>query len=89
MYFIKTGLATLTIKSLKTGKHFTYKVKKAKDANIYFVSVLADASCKWYKYIGMINSAGIFTTTRGSKVSADAPSFKAFGWTLGQLMAGG
>ena len=78
--FMLAGKSIVTFKSLKTGKHFTYKVKKAKGdySTRYFVSVNQNDG---YSYMGMITAAnGIFTNTRGSEISRIAPSFLAFRW---------
>ena len=78
--FITAGKSVATIKSVKTGKHFTYKIKKLEDKNIKFVSVLFDPSSKRYQYIGTIRENGSFSLTRGSKCDENAISFKAFNW---------
>lgn len=50
--FIRAGNATFTLHSDRTGKHYTYKVRKKKDQdNIHFVSVSAGTL---FNYIGSI-----------------------------------
>jgi hypothetical protein len=80
-YFITAGKAFFTIRSEVTGTRFTYSVKKAEDREMWFVSVLTGCdNTSDYTYIGCLNPAGLFIHTKGSKVTPDAPSFKAFDW---------
>jgi hypothetical protein len=79
--FITAGKAFFTIRSEKTGARFTYRVSKADNGNMWFVSVLTGHNNESdYTYIGCINVAGVFVHTKDSKVAPDAPSFKAFEW---------
>ena len=79
--FALAGNATITLESLKSGAHFTFKVRE-KEANnggtIHFVSLLRGPNNETdFTYMGLIRE-GRFTLTKNSKVSADAPSYKAF-----------
>lgn len=82
--FMLAGKSIVTIKSLKTEKHFTYKIKSSVrkldgPPGRYFVSVKDGNG--YYPYMGMITASnGIFTNTRGSEISRIAPSFLAFKW---------
>jgi hypothetical protein len=88
------GNATLTLQSLKSGTHFTYKVRAAKEdpnstrASVptWFVSLLANGNEGQFTYLGIIQGAA-FRLTRNSKAGADAPSVKAFTyfWALRDL----
>src|SRR5690606_9525752 len=81
--FLLAGKATLTIKSLQTGTHFTYKVKQSKDNNnIKFVSVLTGSDK--YEYIGYI-SYGLFNYGVKSRIGKDAPSVKAFSFSFNRI----
>lgn len=89
------GNATITLQSLKTGAHFTYKVqapnKRTEKGGIVldhedptrFVKVLASGSADdgQFIYLGVIRD-GKFTTTRASKHMIDAPSVKAFAYFM-------
>jgi hypothetical protein len=81
--FALAGNATITLESLKTGTHFTFKIREKESNNpnggtIHFVSLLRGPNNEAdFTYIGLIRE-GRFTLTKASKVSADAPSFKAF-----------
>lgn len=79
--FIVSGNSTVTLKSTKTEKHFTYKVKRAKDKNIRFVSVLfGNNNDSDYKYIGCIFENGLFKHTKRSNCSNNTTSFQSFRW---------
>ena len=78
--YILAGRAILTVKSERSGNHFTYKVKAANDTkNAYFVSV--KNSSDGFLYMGMLKSFmgnWDFILTPKSKVGKDASSFKVF-----------
>ena len=86
--FALAGNAILTLQSLKSGVHFTFKVRKP-DAeeqalknmrpDVWFVKLLTagSADCGEFTYMGMIRE-GQFTLTRASKMSPNAPAVKAF-----------
>jgi hypothetical protein len=90
--FAFAGNAILTLESLKSGVHFTYKVKQAKDREtqepqpgLYFVNLLSNGNAdddNSFTYLGMIRG-GQFTLTRASKAGIDSPSVKAFRFFLG------
>lgn len=87
------GNATITLESLKSGKHFTFKVKKAKkddEKSPFFVSVLSGPdNNSSYSYVGVITSdKKNFKLTQKSKVSSDAISYKAFNFFFLQLING-
>lgn len=75
----------ITLTSRKTERWFTYRINQDQDRETgeyldrYFVSVLSGPD-NWanYSYIGMIGADRIFRHTKGSKVAADSPSFRAF-----------
>lgn len=88
--FALAGNAIITLQSLKTGAHFTYKVTKpnpeksaakgyANSEETYFVKMLTGGSAdegEWI-YLGMIRN-GNFALTKASGRFLDAPSYKAF-----------
>lgn len=78
--FIIAGNSTVTFKSKETGCHFTYKVKKAKDKQLHFVSVLYGDNTSDYQYIGCIFDDTGLKHTKGSKCKPDAKSFIVFRW---------
>jgi uncharacterized protein DUF6011 len=91
------GNATITLESLKTGAHFTFKVRAPKleigetrPEPIRFVSVLNGTDNETsYIYLGLIGKDGQFRLTKNSKAGADAPSVKAFSyfWNARELPA--
>ena len=90
--FALAGNATLTLESLKTGVHFTFKVREAKEGNAYFVSLLNGPDNENdFQYLGIIRpngdqgrNGGTFSSTKASKVGVNAPSFKAFAYFWAQ-----
>jgi hypothetical protein len=82
--FIVGGNATLTLESEKTGRWFTYRIKKLKndeENSTFFVSVLtASDNEASYTYMGMISNKGkmTFKLTKNSKIGETAMSYKAF-----------
>ena len=87
--FTLAGNATITLQSLKTGAHFTFKVREKSDSPdqspIWFVNLLSGPDNENdFRYMGLIRD-GRFMLTKNSRVSVDAPSWKAFNyfWNLG------
>ena len=89
--FAMAGRARVTVVSDKTGKRFTYSVRRKEDAetDLWFVGVLAgpnnDAD---YSYLGIIRKDGKFFHGRNAKVGRDAPTAKAWAWCWRRLTAG-
>jgi len=87
--FALAGNAILTIQSVRTGTHFTFKIQAPKDqpgtdpfaSDIRFVKVLAggNADDGTWSYLGMIKDRS-FRLTKGSRAGADSASVKAFTW---------
>jgi hypothetical protein len=88
------GNATITLQSLKTGVHFTYKIRLADEQRApgrdpspaWFVKILSAGSADEgeFTYIGMIKN-GRFGLTRASRVTADSPCVKAFTYFMHAL----
>ena len=83
--FVIGGKAIMTLESKRTGKWFTYRIKKAKkddDNSPFFVSVLTGMNNdSAYTYMGTIfkNEDKLnFKLTKNSKIGEDALSYKAF-----------
>lgn len=85
--FAMAGNAIFTVRSVKTGVRYTYRVKQAdpkpgQTETPYFVSLLAGPdNTADYQYIGMIRD-GRFATTRASKLPANSAPCVAFGWFI-------
>ncbi|WP_419655485.1 hypothetical protein Dvar_45680 [Desulfosarcina variabilis str. Montpellier] len=83
--FIKAGKAIFTIQNVETGNRFTYKAKKADKDDVWFISVLnGPDNYSNYQYIGCLFGDD-FRLTKKSKITRDAPSYKAFAWTWTRL----
>lgn len=101
MKFFLAGNAYFTLRSVKTGKRFTYRVSRAKDSmekpiNLWFVSILVGPDNYLnYKYIGVIRplrdsvaqdiNEYIFVTTGKSKLPAEAKEVKAIQYVIDVL----
>lgn len=99
--FIFAGNATFTLKSLKTGTRFTYKVRvKKEDAErlclgqqcpaevVYFVSLLRGPDNENdFAYMGVLRKSPprFFLTAASGKVGRAAPAHKALVWFV-QMM---
>ena len=85
------GNATITLLSGNTDRHFTYKIKKAKNAeNLYFINLLSNSDNeKDYQYIGCYYSdTGYFHATKPWKDRASMtwpPSLRAIRFFLSKL----
>jgi hypothetical protein len=86
------GNATLTLQSARSGQHYTYKVRAAKDRETgeptpgrYFVTLLTDGNADEgeFTYLGMVQD-GKFFATRASAHMSLKPSFKAFSFFFNQ-----
>lgn len=90
--FILAGNARVTFKSVKTGDHFTFRIKKAKPAEgstrqipeVWFVSVMYDYESDGYQYLGIIRN-GKFGASLKSQNMKSAPSYKCFSWSWEHL----
>lgn len=95
--FILAGNAYFTVRSLKTGVRYTYRVNRAdcsrcgkKDCKCwrfptYFVALLTGPDNTGdYTYLGMIRE-NLFRLTRGSKMQESSTPVKAFRWVYERL----
>lgn len=75
--FVLAGKAKITIKAEKSGKHYTYKIKKG-DGDVWFVQKLT--SDNKYFYIGTIFPTGFAKTRKSPPLVHLTPGFVAFDW---------
>lgn len=77
--FVLAGKAKITLKSEKTGKHYTFKIRKS-DGESWFVSRLTGGNC--YRYLGTIFPNGFRSTKKSEhwKYHWLKESFDAFNW---------
>ena len=67
--FILGGKSLFTFLNTRTENRFTFKVKKHKTDNIFFVSILTNPEV--YQFIGSLKNKN-FTHSKKSKISKDA-----------------
>jgi hypothetical protein len=91
--YLLAGNATVTFESIKTSKHFTYKVRRCSDRftnkplDKWMVALLSGPNNEAdFSYLGMLDANG-FRLTAKSRANADAPSVKAFAWTWNLISA--
>jgi len=80
--FIFAGKSVVTFVNSKTGNRFTFKVKQAKDSNLFFVSVLTNPDV--YTYIGTCVE-GNYKHGKKSIITQDAQSVKVFEFMIERL----
>ena len=87
--FLMGGNARFTLVSRKSGKRFTYRVKR-KDEGVYFVHILTGSNNETdYNYMGTIFSGRApYRHGRKSNIKETAPSVVAFNWVWRHLMEG-
>jgi hypothetical protein len=91
--FIIAGNATLTIKSLKTGDHITYRVRKSQDGRVFFVSVRTGGPGeKLFAYMGTLpgerpDHAPVKLTGKSKYALGDREP-RAFNWLWGAVCEG-
>lgn len=86
--FMQAGNATFTLKSLRTGDRFTYKVAESDDGKCFFVRVLTGPNNESdYQYLGVIRN-GVYAHGRRSRIGSEASSAKAFTWFHQQMVDG-
>jgi len=91
--FALAGNAKFTLRSVKTGTRYTYKVRRAEEKEgqthpRWFVSLLTgsdnDAD---FTYMGMIDEGLTFRLTKSSKLAATSTPVAAFDWFFKRLAA--
>jgi hypothetical protein len=97
--FATAGNARITLRSKKSGKHYTYKVAVGKpkagktvDPDLFFVSLLTGPdNLTNYSYIGILKMSNVdaFRTTPASKLPASAEPVKAVRFFCEKVLRGG
>jgi hypothetical protein len=83
--FIEGGNATFTIKSERTGAHFTFRARAKKDGSVTFLSLLNGPDNEAdFAYVGLLRDGKVVTTSK-SRITKDAPSIRALSWALEQI----
>lgn len=84
--FICGGKAVITIVG-KTAR-YTYRIRKAKDGDLFFVSLLTGSDNQTdYSYIGCLTDVRGFWTTSKTRNPTSAPVY-GFGWVMNHLRSG-
>ena len=88
--FILAGKATVTLKSERTGKHYTYKVSKGKKEGApHFVNLMTGPDNETsFTYMGVIFEEKNLRWTAKSCVSSNSAPFAAFRYAFERLLAG-
>ena len=88
--FIFAGKSTVTLRNAKSGNRFTYKVKRVKDKEIFFVSLMTGSDNEAsFSFIGTIFDGNTFVYSGKSQVSKSSVGYKAFCWVFNRLVTGG
>jgi hypothetical protein len=87
--FILAGNCTFTAKNSETGNRFTYKIKKHKVNDVWFVSVLGGANNETdYFFFGSINKDGKYSfSEKSAKIGKDAKSVITFNYIFNRLLS--
>src|SRR5262245_9821645 len=91
--FALGGNSTFTVVSKATGVRFTYRVTESKEGrNLFFVSLMnGQDNESSYQYLGTLrhgyapDTAWHYAHGKKSRISAEAPSNKAFAWLWANL----
>ena len=83
--FVFAGNATFTLKSLKTGRHYTYRVTPMEETPTCFFVRFHSANDRWL-YLGLIKEGSLILTRKSSQ-NAESPISKALDWFLERLKA--
>lgn len=87
--FVLAGRARVTFVSERTGTRFTFRVSQPNENSPHFVSLLRGSDNEGdFEFFGTIFEGRDFRHGRKARITADAPSAKAFAWAWGHLAAG-
>lgn len=81
--FMFSGKSVVTFVNTQTGNRFTFKIKQAKDSNLFFVNVLTNPD--QYTYIGTCIE-GNYKHGKKSTINETAQSVKVFKYVLKKLI---
>lgn len=77
---VEAAASSFTVRSPKTGAHYTFRTQRADNPEIRFVHVLSGPeNTHDFRYIGYVRR-GVFVHSPMGSVMADAPSVVAFAW---------
>jgi hypothetical protein len=82
--FIFAGKSIFTCVNTNTSNRFTFRVKQAKDSNLFFVSVLTSTDV--YTYLGTITN-GVYKHGKKSNIGVNSQSVKVFQYVISKLLS--
>ncbi len=83
------GNAIFTIQNANTEGRFTYRVRKHKTMNLWFVYLLTGTiNTNDYTFFGTIFENGDFRFSKKSKLGFNLPSVQGFIWTYNRINIG-
>jgi hypothetical protein len=84
--FFFGGDARFTVKSGKSGKHWTFRIRKAKDSDVYFANLLTGSDNeKSYTYIGLTSRDKFLRLTTNSRFKEQSIPVIVFRWALDKV----
>jgi hypothetical protein len=87
--FLLGGNATFTVRSLKTGTRFTFKVVQPRDTTPHFVSVMTGPDNESsYTYLGTIFNASSYRHGKRSTIEETDKRAVAATWVCTKVLAG-
>lgn len=88
--FIFGGNARFTLRSKKTGNHISFRIKKAKDGDAYFISAAkqADEGAGGFNYAGWMKSGDTKVRVSAKSNATLAGARAALDWTLRNTKSG-
>jgi hypothetical protein len=98
--FMLAGRARVTLKSVRTGQRYTFKISASTDGEVWFAGLLTGPSNEDdYQYTGFIKKVGVlydnegapfdaYELIAGKKGNPTATPFKALYWALERLCRG-
>lgn len=84
--FIFAGRSLFTCKNTRSENRFTFKVKKHKKDDIFFVSVLTNPGV--YEFIGSVKRGFKFKHSIKSRISESSQSVRVFDYIIIRLITG-
>lgn len=83
--YMLAGKATFTVKSLASGEHYTFRMEKLEDKDLWFVSLLTLGDT--YTYMGVVDGYPLhFRLTKKSNYTESCKTVKVFRWCLGNVV---
>lgn len=83
--YVLAGKAKFTVKSLVTGDHYTFRMEKADDKDLWFVSLLTLGDT--FTYMGVVDGNPLgFRLTRKSQYREDSTPVRVFAWSFGNVV---